>query len=131
MARPRSVSPTRRELAILRVLWSRGPSSGRAILEALAVRPRPAYTSLLTNLQAMLGKGLVARDESRRPHVYSAEVSRDEVEGQVVGDVIDRLFDGSASRLVAAALAGRRASEGELRRIEEMVEALKREGGES
>jgi len=70
----------------------------------------------------MLRKGLVARDDSSKTHVYRAKVSRKDIEGLVVTDLIDRLFNGSATRLVSAALATRRASDHDLEDIAALLE---------
>lgn len=119
-------SPTRRptdaELAILRVLWSRGASTVRQVHEVLS-RERPtAYTTALKLLQIMTEKGLVRRDESDRTHVYHARLSEEQTQRQLVRDLLDRAFGGSASKLVMQALAARRASPEELTEIRKLID---------
>src|SRR4029450_1573209 len=115
--------PTDAELAILRVLWERGPSTVRQVHDVLS-RERPAaYTTALKLLQIMTEKGLVRRDESDRTHVYQARHTEEHTQRQLVRDLVDRAFGGSASKLVMQALAGRRATQEELSEIRKLIEA--------
>ena len=119
--------PTDAELAILRVLWERGPSTVRQVHDVLGqVRPT-AYTTALKLLQIMTEKGLVRRDESDRTHIYHARLSEEQTQRQLVGDLLDRAFGGSASKLVMQALAARRATPEELGEIRKLIE-VRREG---
>ena len=114
--------PTDAELAILRVLWERGPSTVRQVHDVLG-RERPtAYTTALKLLQIMIEKGLVRRDETERTHVYSARLSEEQTQRQLVRDLLDRAFGGSASKLVMQALAARRATPEELGEIRKLIE---------
>lgn len=120
--------PTDAELAILRVLWERGPSTVRQVHDALG-RERPAaYTTALKMLQIMTEKGLVRRDESDRTHIYQARLSEEQTQRQLVRDLLDRAFGGSASKLVMQALATKRASAEELSEIRKLIDG--REGRE-
>jgi predicted transcriptional regulator len=114
--------PTDAELAILRVLWERGPSTVRQVHDVLG-RERPtAYTTALKLLQIMIEKGLVRRDETERTHVYHARLTEEQTQRQLVGDLLDRAFGGSASKLVMQALAARRATPEELGEIRKLIE---------
>jgi BlaI family transcriptional regulator, penicillinase repressor len=114
--------PTDAELAILRVLWERGPSTVRQVHDVLA-RDRPtAYTTALKLLQIMTEKGLVRRDETDRTHVYHPKLSQEQTQRQLVRDLLDRAFGGSASKLVMQALAARRATAEELVEIRKLIE---------
>ena len=125
---PPAPRPTDGELAILRILWERGPSTVRQVHEVLAGRERPtAYTTALKLLQIMTDKGLVRRDESDRTHVYHARLSEDQTQRQLVRDLLDRAFGGSATKLVMQALNARRASPEELGEIRRLIDA-RREG---
>lgn len=120
--------PTPAELLILRVLWEQGPSTVREVHERLE-RERPTgYTTALKLLQIMTEKGLVQRDETSRAHVYAARAPEDQTQRQLVRDLLDRAFGGSATKLVMHALSARKASREELARIREMLDRL--EGGE-
>jgi predicted transcriptional regulator len=115
--------PTDAELAILRVLWERGPSTVRQVHDVL-LRERPtAYTTALKLLQIMTEKGLVRRDETDRTHVYHPRLTEEQTQRQLVRDLLDRAFGGSASKLVLQALAARRASPEELGEIRKLIEA--------
>jgi predicted transcriptional regulator len=117
--------PTDAELAILRVLWQRGPSTVRQVHEVLGrVRPT-AYTTALKLLQIMAEKGLVDRDERERTHIYHPRVSEDQTQRQLVRDLLDRAFGGSSSKLVMQALATRRASAEELGEIRRLLDVKK------
>lgn len=122
MARSAAPKPTDAELAILRVLWERGPSTVRQVYDEIA-RERPlAYTTALKLLQIMAEKGLVDRDERDRTHVYRARLSQDQTQRQLVRDLLDRAFGGSPGKLVMQALATKRASADDLREIRRALE---------
>ena len=121
--------PTDAELAILRVLWERGASTVRQVHDVLG-RERPtAYTTALKLLQIMTEKGLVRRDETDRTHVYHARLSEEQTQRQLVRDLVDRAFGGSASKLVMQALAAKRTSPEELVEIRKLIDG--RDGREA
>lgn len=117
--------PTDAELAILRVLWERGPATVRQVHDALADDRATGYTTTLKLMQIMAEKGLVTRDESARTHVYAARDSRDRTQRQLVNDLIDRAFGGSAAALVLQALSAQPASEEELSEIRRLIDRAK------
>ena len=119
--------PTDAELAILRILWERGPSTVRQVHEQLARDRQAAYTTALKLLQIMTEKGLVDRDERERTHIYKAKLTEDQTQRQLVRDLLDRAFGGSAGKLVMQALATKRASADELREIKRLIEGTKSE----
>ena len=121
MARPASIGPTEGELSILRVFWEQGPGTVRQINRALNRAKQTGYTTTLKLMQIMLTKGLLLRDESERPQVYSAAITRDQAERQLVGDLLHRVFDGSASQFVQQVLAAKRASPAEMAEIRQML----------
>jgi BlaI family transcriptional regulator, penicillinase repressor len=123
-SRPR---PTDGELEILRILWERGASTVRQVHETLEARRPAGYTTVLKLLQIMTEKGLVRRDESERAHVYEARVPREETERQLVGDLLEKAFSGSASALVMRALSSKKTSPEELARIRRLLDEM--EGG--
>jgi predicted transcriptional regulator len=100
-------------------LWSRGPSAVRQIA---AVMDREAgYTTILKLLQIMTEKRLVVRDEAARTHIYEAAYTEDQTQRQLVTDLVDRVFDGSAAKLVLQALAATKASPEELDEIRKLL----------
>ena len=122
-----SPKPTDAELAILRVLWSRGPSTVRQVHDALTGERATGYTTALKLLQIMSEKGLVARDETDRSHVYSAMLSEGETQRQLLDDLLGRAFDGSATKLVMQALSGDKATPAELAEIRRLID--EKQGG--
>jgi BlaI family transcriptional regulator, penicillinase repressor len=119
--------PTPGELEILRVLWDRGPSTVREVQDALGAERGAGYTTVLKLLQIMAEKDLVRRDESARAHIYAARVPETQTQRQLVRDLVDRAFGGSAAQLVVQALSGRRASAEEIERIRRLLDEI--EGG--
>ncbi|HEY2435174.1 MAG TPA: BlaI/MecI/CopY family transcriptional regulator [Vicinamibacterales bacterium] len=121
--------PTDAELAILRVLWTRGPSTVRQVHEQLARDRTAGYTTSLKLLQIMTDKGLVERDERDRTHVYRARLAEEQTQRQLIRDLVDRAFGGSATKLVLQALNARRASPEELRDIRKAIDQAKARAG--
>ena len=117
--RPR---PTDSELAILRILWERGPSTVRQVHEALAESRETGYTTTLKLMQIMADKDLVTRNESARTHVYAAAAAEQETQQQLVRDLVDRAFGGSAAALVLQALSAEDTSAAELREIRKLID---------
>ncbi|HEY9110320.1 MAG TPA: BlaI/MecI/CopY family transcriptional regulator [Rhodanobacteraceae bacterium] len=122
-----SPRPTEAELAILQVLWDRGTSTVRDVHEVLHRRDGTGYTTALKQLQIMFDKGLVERDESQRAHVYRAAVSKERTQKKFLSDMLQRVFDGSPSRLVLQALGDHKASREELREIRALLNRLDRD----
>jgi predicted transcriptional regulator len=122
-----AVLPTEAELQVLRVLWRRGPSTAGAVHEALYGDSEVGYTTALKLLQNLHGKGLVERDESRRPHRYAALAREDDTLRRVVRRVIDRTFEGSAAALAMQALGAKRATREELESLRELIRRLEAE----
>lgn len=116
--------PTDAELAILRVLWERGPSTVREVHDALAETQDTGYTTVLKLMQIMTEKGLVVRDETQRAHVYESRSSEQKTQRQLLADLADRAFGGSPAKLVMQALSGRRASAEELNQIRLLLDRL-------
>jgi len=113
--------PTDAELAILRVLWERGPSTVRQVHALLHAERATGYTTVLKLLQIMAEKGLVDRDDTDRTHVYTARLSEERTQRQLLQDLLDRAFGGSALKLVMQALSTKRASPEELAQIRQLL----------
>jgi len=112
--------PTTSELEILHVIWNRGPSTVREVYESLSEKKELGYTTVLKLLQIMTTKGIVRRNETQRAHVYESCLPAEQTKRQLAGDMLQRVFEGSASQLMMHALAGRKSSPqeiGELRRL--------------
>ncbi|HEY0180935.1 MAG TPA: BlaI/MecI/CopY family transcriptional regulator [Dokdonella sp.] len=122
--------PTESELAILNVLWELGSGTVRDVYEALYQDDGGGYTTALKLLQIMHAKGLVERDDSQRAHVYRPTLNKERTQKRFLADLVQRVFDGSASQLVLQALGGRpRATRAELEEIRALLDKL--EGGRS
>ena len=119
--------PTDAELAILRVLWQRGPSTVRDVHDELNRDGATGYTTILKLLQIMTEKGLVVRDEAQRAHIYESRYGEQKTQRQLLSDLADRAFGGSAAKLVMQALSGRKATAEELSAIRELLERLEGE----
>ena len=114
--------PTDAELAILGVLWTRGASTVRQVHEALADTRDTGYTTTLKLMQIMAEKGLVKRNETARTHVYSAVAGEEQTQQQLVKDLVDRAFGGSAAQLVLRALSAEGASDAEVKAIRKLID---------
>jgi len=121
MSAPGLPRPTDAELDILRVLWDLGPSTVRDVHTTLQRQREIGYTTVLKLMQIMAAKGLVARDETARAHVYQAKVAQEQTQRQLVGHLLDRAFGGSAAKLMMQALSGRKASSDELAQMLQML----------
>ena len=119
--------PTDAELAILQVLWEIGTATVRQVHDALSQQRDLGYTTVLKIMQIMAEKRLVARDQSQRSHVYRANRPREQTQAQLVGDLLDKAFGGSAARLVMSALAHKPASREELEQIQRMLDEIENE----
>lgn len=119
--------PTDAELAILRVLWRTGPATVRQVQEELNATQSTGYTTVLKFMQIMTEKRLVERDESQRTHVYRATLPEKETQRQLVNDLLERAFGGSAQQLVLQALSVKKASSQELSEIRQLLNEI--EGG--
>ena len=128
MSKRRSRRPTDGELEILRVLWSPGPSTVREVHETLSASKGTSYNTTLKLMQIMHEKGMVTRDESRRPQVYRASLPEDQMQQRLLADLLQRAFGGSARKLVAA-LTATDISEDELAQIKRLLDSLEEEKG--
>jgi predicted transcriptional regulator len=118
--------PTDAELAILSVLWDRGPSTVREVHDALSSTQDSGYTTVLKLMQIMTDKGLVVRDESQRAHVYASRLGEQKTQRQLLGDLIDRAFGGSPAKLVMQALSASKASDEELTAIRHLLDQMEK-----
>lgn len=123
MTRRRSIHPTDAELEILQLLWDSGPAALGVIHKGLCQQRAVAKTTVATILNIMLEKKLVKRTDGARGYLWSATNSRTDVAAGMMGKLIDRVFDGSAQRMVAHLVEGDRLSDEEL---DEVWRVLKR-----
>ena len=118
--------PTASELEILQVLWERGPSTVREVHEALSAKRAMGYTSVLKLMQIMTTKGTLRRNEQQRAHVYEAVEPAEKTKRQLALDILQRVFEGSASDLMMHALAGQKASKEEIEEMRRLLSEYER-----
>ena len=116
--------PTEAELTILRVLWEHGPCTVRQVNLILNETQRTGYTTTLKQMQVMRGKGLLARDESRRPQLYRPAQTPSRMRRRLVEHLIDKAFGGSPRKLVLQVLQSRDIDPKELAQIEKLLDKL-------
>jgi predicted transcriptional regulator len=116
--------PSDAEFGILTVLWRCGPSTVREVHETLA--KDTGYTSTLKQMQVMHERGLLRRSERYRSHVYEAAVTREEAQARFAGDLMHRVFEGSARSLVLGALTAQRASAEDLEAMRRMFDEFEK-----
>jgi BlaI family transcriptional regulator, penicillinase repressor len=117
-----AIRPTDAELDILNVLWRLGPSTVRQAHEELAQLKAWQYATTLKLMQIMAGKGLLDRDDSVRSHVYRPAIQRHDTQRQLVGRMIDRVFEGSVGSLLLGALDARPTSKKELDQLRQLID---------
>ncbi len=129
MARSPSAQPTDVELQILNVLWEIGPATVREVHDALSAVKETDYATTVKMLRVMLEKKLVSRNDKVRPLVYRAAATQERTQKNMLGDLVDRLYAGSAKTLVMHALSRRKASANDIAEIRRMLDEM--EGGAS
>jgi predicted transcriptional regulator len=112
--------PSDAEFGILTWLWRGGPGTVREVHEALA--KNTGYTSTLKQMQVMHENGLLKREESARSHVYAPAITKEEAQARFAGELMHRVFEGSAQSLVMGALTAQRASSKDLEEIRRMLD---------
>ena len=119
------IKPTESELEILQVLWQEGEATVRKVHETLSSFKDAGYTTTLKLMQIMIDKGLVARDDSSKTHIYHALASREKMQQQYLGKMMSSLFDGSPSQLMMQALGNQKPSIQEIEKIEKLLQQYK------
>ncbi len=127
MARPPSRYPTELELEILKVVWRQGPQSGREVRDTLAQRRELAYTSVMTVLNIMTKKKYLRRSKSGASFVYRAVVSEKAVSRGMLGDLVDRVFDGSSSAVLVNLMEDAELNPGELEKLRKLIDRKTKE----
>jgi len=124
MARHKVSGPTERELAILGILWHNGPSTVRQVNEEMNEQQRTGYTTTLKLMQIMTEKGLLVRDGSKFQHVYKPAISEENTQNRLVSDILEKVFRGSAEKLVMRALSAKKVSPDEFVRIRKILDEM-------
>ncbi|MEM7229778.1 MAG: BlaI/MecI/CopY family transcriptional regulator [Planctomycetota bacterium] len=108
--------------AIMRQLWDRGEATVNEVHQALHPERGLALTTIATMLRKMGDRGLVTHRTEGRQYVYRACVNETEVNRSMVGELIDRLFDGQPSELVNHLVRERDIDAQELKRMRALIE---------
>jgi BlaI family transcriptional regulator, penicillinase repressor len=120
--------PTAAELEILSILWERETATVREVHKIINARKPTAYTTVLKLMQIMTEKGLVAPDKSGKAHVFRPLQPQSETQKNLVADLIEKAFRGSALRLVQQVLESKPASAEELKEIRKMIREAEKKG---
>ena len=124
MARPASTQPTEVELQILGILWERGPCTVRQVHDGLVSLKETQYPTTVKMLLVMLDKGLVKRDERARPIVYRAGITRERAQKRMLGELLERVYEGSAKTLMMHAITAKKATPEEIAEIRQLLADL-------
>ena len=119
-----SNQPTEVELQILRILWELGPSPVRDVHSRLSEAKGTNYSTTVKMLSVMLDKGLVKRDDKVSPHIYRPAQTREKTGKRMLGDLIDKVYDGAAMSLVLQALATSKPTSEELDEVRQLLDEL-------
>ncbi len=113
--------PTKSELEILSVLWELEQATVREVFEAINEQESSSYTTVLKLMQIMTEKGLVERDDSNRAHIYRAKQPQEQTQKNLVSDLLEKAFRGSALKLVQHVLEAKPTSAEELKAIRKLI----------
>jgi BlaI family penicillinase repressor len=127
MSRKKLSVPTEKELSILSILWKRGASTVRDVNTVMNHDEETGYTTTLKLMQIMYDKGLLKRDTSAKTHVYFPANTEEQIQGQVVGNLLARVFAGSAEKLMMRVLSSQQVSADELSSLKKLIESKERE----
>jgi BlaI family transcriptional regulator, penicillinase repressor len=119
--------PTAAELEILRALWQLGPATVRQVHEVLNAERPCGYTTVLKFMQIMTTKGLLIRDESQRSHIYEPRVPAENTQRQLVADLLERVCEGSAEKLMMHVFSAKKISREELAQIRRLLGNMERQ----
>ena len=106
---------------ILSILWGKDAATVREVYESISERKPTSYTTVLKLMQIMFEKGLVKRDDSNRAHIYSAKQPQEQTQKNLVSDLLEKAFRGSALKLVQHVLETKPASAEELAEIRQLI----------
>jgi len=119
--------PTDSEMKILCVLWEHGTKSVREVYELISQTEEIGYTTVLKFMQIMTDKGLLVRDSSVRPQLFSAAQPQRQTQRMMLRDLVERAFAGSTGDLALQALSTKKSTPGELREIRTLLDKLEAE----
>jgi BlaI family transcriptional regulator, penicillinase repressor len=124
-------TPTNSEMEILTLLWENGNSTAREVHNELVKSKSTGYTTTLKTIQNMFEKNMLTREPKGQTHIYSPAVKQDEIQQQMLGGFVNRVFSGSSKNLILQALGNQKPSQEELSEIRAMLDSLDKKGGKS
>ena len=127
MAKSEEKKPTKTELEILSVLWEKGSLTVREVFELMNSTRRTSYTTILKLMQIMHEKGLVSRNEKNRAHIYTAKLKQNETGKAMLVELLEKVFSGSASKLVQQVLEEETTTDEDIREIRRMISSAEKE----
>ena len=116
------------ELLILDVIWENGPSTVRQVYQILSEKQDMGYTTVLKFMQIMTEKGLLERDTTVRPQLFTPTQPQQQTQKALLRDLLDRAFSGSPGTLALQALSMRKSTSEELQEIRTLIDKIEREG---
>lgn len=122
--------PTAAELEILAILWEKNKATVREVHETINARKPTGYTTVLKTMQIMREKGLIERDDTNKAHIFRAVEAQTETQKNLVSDLIEKVFRGSALKLVQHVLEAKPATAEELKKIRKMIKKAEKIKGE-
>ncbi len=120
--------PSASDLEILAVLWEKDAATVKEVHEVINERKPTGYTTVLKTMQIMREKNLVERDDTNKAHVFRAVEAQSETQKSMVADLIEKVFRGSALKLVQHVLEAKPASADELKKIRNMIKKAEKRG---
>jgi BlaI family penicillinase repressor len=125
--KPSEIRLGRLELQIMSVVWDKGSATVHDVKEALSRGRKPAYSTILTMMRKLEAKGYLKHDVADRTYVYRATISREQARHSLLGDLLERVFEGSPSLLVSSLVEQNHVTEDELREIRKLIAERKRQ----
>ena len=123
--RKQSPTLTPQELALMKIVWERGPSTVRDVYEALLEDRRIAYTTVMTMMNVLERKGHLRKEADGRSYRYNAVRPKGQVVGSMVREFVDRVFGGSAEPLLVHLIEDRRVTAAELDKLARRIRRTK------
>lgn len=127
MSTKKTPQPTASELAILQLLWERGPLPVKEVHAALSEEKAVVYTTVLKTMQVMLERGMLERESVGRKHIYRAAISQESTQNKLLDNFLNRTFGGSAKRLVMRALGNYKTSEEDIAELKALIDQLEKD----
>ena len=127
MPRKKQSGPTEKELEILSILWEHGACTVRDVNTCMNLTEETGYTTTLKLMQIMYDKGLLKRNDSTKTHVYSPAYPEEQIQSQVLGSLLDRVFAGSPEKLMMRVLSSQRVTPDELSNLKKLIEMKEKE----